>query len=38
VTSPSSAAYDRKTWLADPNIEVFDGPNKVLENDDWTTE
>jgi hypothetical protein len=37
VTSPSSAAYDRNAWLADPNIEVFDGPNKVLENDDWTT-
>ena len=38
VTSPSSAAYQPETWLADPNITVFDGPNKVLENDDWTTE
>ena len=37
VTSPSSAAYQPETWLADPNITVFDGPNKVLENDNWTT-
>ena len=37
VTSPSSAAYEPGKWLADPNITVFDGPNKVLENDNWTT-
>ena len=37
VTSPSSAAYEPGKWLADPNITVFDGANKVLENDNWTT-
>jgi hypothetical protein len=38
VTSPSSVAYDRDAWLADPKITVFDGPNKVLENDNWTNQ
>jgi len=37
VTSPSSGAYEAGKWLADPNITVFDGANKVLENDNWTT-
>jgi hypothetical protein len=35
--SPSSPAYKPGPWLADPRIEVYDGPDKVLENDNWTT-
>jgi len=38
VTSPSSGAYEAGKWLADPNITVFDGANKVLENDNWTSQ
>ena len=35
---PSSPAYKPGAWLADPLFEIYDGPNKVLENDDWASD
>ena len=34
--SPSSPAFKAGSWLADPRFEIYNGPNKILENDNWT--
>jgi hypothetical protein len=32
---PTLAAFNVNGTLADPKLELFSGPNRILENDDW---
>lgn len=34
---PSLSAFGVPNTLADPTIEIFQGPNLILSNDDWAT-